>query len=525
VSEIRGEETLEHEPETEGREPEPDGRGIPKQLGIGALARDTTIYGGTRVLLKSLTFFLVPLYAHYLTRDQFGVLALVLATVALVDVIISANLDGVLSRFYFDRDDEHWRRQVITLYLFISATYPAVVIGVLVLLAGQLDNWILAGAGSAVLFAIALSDLYLTNIVDLSLILARLRRKPYTFAFYSLTRGVVQIALAIVFVAVLSLGVKGILLASLIAVCVVFVVSAREYVHDLTRNVTPSVGREMVSFAWPGVIGGVSFYAINFADRFFVRHYHGLADTGVYDVAYRYAQIVLLAVIAFRMGWPQWHYSWLHTDRHPTMVARGANYYFLAVGFLAVGVAAWILPLLHLLFRPEWWDASKAVAPLGLAAIATGAYSVFAIGFMITKRMRILPGIILAGGLLALGLNLLLIPPYSFVGAAWATAVSFAALALAVAAVGGRIYPVPWHWWRIGGAYGLALILGLASLAVDAWMPMAASLPVRLLIVLAYPVALWLAGFFPPGDIAAIRTRLRRGSAPPSPPAPAHPGA
>ena len=87
MSEIRGEETLEHEPETEGREPDRDGRGAPKQLGIAALAHDTAIYGGTRVLLKSLTFFLVPLYAHYLTRDQMGVLALVLATVGLYGVI------------------------------------------------------------------------------------------------------------------------------------------------------------------------------------------------------------------------------------------------------------------------------------------------------------------------------------------------------------------------------------------------------------------------------------------------------
>ncbi len=510
MSEVRGEETLEHEPETEGREPDADGRGAPKQLGIGALARDTTIYGGTRVLLKSLTFFLIPLYAHYLTRDEVGVLSLVLATVALVDVIISANLDGVLSRFYFDRDDDHWRRQVITLYLVISAIYPAVVIGVMVALAGQLDNWILAGAGSAVLFAIALTDLYLTNIVDLSLILARLRRKPFTFAAYSLTRGVVQVVLVVVFLAVLELGVKGILLASLIAVCVVFVVSMREYVHDLTRNVTPKVGREMVSFAWPGVIGGISFYAINFADRFFVRHYHGLADAGVYDVAYRYAQIVLLAVVAFRMGWPQWHYSWLHTDRHPQMVARGANYYFVAVGFLAVGVAAWILPLLHLLFRPEWWEASKAVAPLGLAAIATGAYSLFAVGFMVEKRMRTIPVLVFGGGLLAIGLNFLLIPPYSFVGAAWATAIAFAALALAVAYVSGRIYPVPWDWLRIGFIYAMALGLGLASLAVDAWMPMAASLPVRLAIVAAYPAAVIVFRVIPRSDLRAARRRLAR---------------
>jgi O-antigen/teichoic acid export membrane protein len=506
VSEVRGEEWQE--------EPEEKDEAPPSRLGIGALAHDTAIYGGTRVLLKSLTFFLVPLYAYYLTPESMGVLALVLATVALVDVIISANLDGVLSRFYFDRDDTGWRRQVITLYLIISATYPAIVIGVVMLFSVQLSDWILGGAGSATLFVIALADLYLTNIVDLSLVLARLRRKPFTFAAYSLTRGLTQVTLVVVFLVFLSLGVKGILLASLLAACVAFLVTLREYVHDLTTHVTRSVGREMLSFAWPGVIGGVAFYAINFADRFFVRHYHGLADAGVYDVAYRYAQIVLLAVIAFRMGWPQWHYSWLHTDRHPQMVSRGVNYYFVVVGFLVVGVSAWILPLLHLLFSPVWWEASEAVMPLGLAAIGTGAYSLFAVGFMVTKRMRMLPPLVVGGGLLALGLNFLLIPPYSFVGAAWATAIAFGALALAVAFVGVRVYPVPWDWLRIGGAYGLAFGLGLASLAVDAWMPLAASLPVRVAIVAAYVGAVVAFRIIPRADLRKARRRLAHARSP-----------
>jgi O-antigen/teichoic acid export membrane protein len=303
VTEVRAEETLEEE-EARVEEPHP-------RLGVAALARDTAIYGGTRVLLKSLTFLLVPLYAQFLSPRDFGVLEIVLATVGLVDVVISANLDGVLSRFYFDRDEAAWRRQVITVYLLISALYPAVVVGTLVAFSGELSDLLLGGAGSAVLFVIALCDLYLTNVVDLPLLLARLRRKPFTFAAYSLTRGVVQVTLAVLLVAVLELGVEGILLASLLSVCVAFVVTLREYVGDIARSFSGRLAGEMVSFAWPGIIGGLSFYAINLVDRFLVEHFHGLADTGLLGVAFRYSQIVLVAVLAFRMGWPQWHYSWL----------------------------------------------------------------------------------------------------------------------------------------------------------------------------------------------------------------------
>ena len=482
----------------------------PTRLGIGALAHDAAIYGASRVLLKSLAFILVPLYAHFLTPAEFGVLELVLATVLLVDVLIAANMDGVFTRFYFDRDDPAWRRQIISLYLAIESLYPALVVGGVIALSGTISDRVFGAPEYAAFLVIAVVDVYLTNIVDLPMILCRVRRKAVTFAAYSLARGLTQVVFAVLLVAVWKLGVKGILIASLISVCAASVFTAREYLRDLTRHVDWRVGKEMIAFAWPGILGGLSFYSINLLDRFFVKHFHGFADNGLYGTAFRYSQVVLVGVLAFRMGWPGWHYSWLHSGRHPEMVARGANYFFFGAGFLAVLVSAWILPVFHVLMPEEYWPATYAVAPLALAAAATGAYTLFAVGLNVTKRMRLLPPLGIAAALVAIGLFFLLIPPYSYVGAAWATTGAYFALALFVWAVARRIYPVPWEWRRIGPAVVLAVGLCLLSLAVDAWMPLAASLPVRLAITLAFPLILLAAGYFPRSDLDAARARLRR---------------
>jgi O-antigen/teichoic acid export membrane protein len=277
-------------------------------------------------------------------------------------------------------------------------------------------------------------------------------------------------------------------------------------VHDLIRRVDWNVGREMISFGWPTIVSAFAFYALNLADRFFIKHYHGAAETGLYGVAFRYSQIVLVGVFAFRMGWPQWHYSWLNTERHPHMVARGARWFFGVLGFLVVLVAAWILPIFHLLMPVRYWEATRAVAPLCLAAMATGAYAVAVVGLNVTKRMRLVPPTAIAAAVLAVGLYFLLIPPYGFIGAAWATAGGLWSMALFVGIVSQRIYPVPWEWRPLGLAMGLTLALALASLAIDAWMPFSASLPVRLAISLAYPAALLAGGFL----TAQERTRLRR---------------
>jgi len=497
VSEVRAEERLRDEDE-----------GVPRRLGLGALAQDAAIYGGARVLLKSLAFLLVPLYARYLTPAEFGVLELVLAFTAFVDVFI--NLSGVLARFYFDKDESRWRKQVVTLFFLIETIYPAVLIGGLLLFADRLADPIAGEAVYASLIVIALIDLYLTNVVDISMSLTRLRRKPWTFVFYALTRGLTYVTLAILLVAVWELGVKGILIASLTAACLVFVVSAKEYVRDLVRGVDWRVGREMLSFGWPTIVSALAFYALNLLDRFFIKHYHGLEDNGLYGVAFRYSQIVLVGVFAFRMGWPQWHYSWLHTDRHPEMVARGANWSLAAIGFLAVLVSAWILPLFHLIMPERYWDATVAVAPLSLAAMATGAYAVTAVGLNVMKRMRLIPVTAVLGGAFAVGLYFLLIPPFSYVGAAWATVAALWLMAGMIGVVSHRIYPVPWDYWRIGLALGATLALALAALAVDAWVPFSASLPLRVGITAAYPAALLLGGFLTAAERSRLRGLLRR---------------
>jgi O-antigen/teichoic acid export membrane protein len=501
VSEVRGEERLE--------EPE-DGDEAPQlRLGIGALAQDTAIYGGTRVLVKSLAFILIPLYAHFLTPAEFGVLDLVLAFSALIDVFI--NLPGTLARFYFDKDEPRWRREVITIYFGIEAVYPALLIGALLVFSGPIAGGTVGAATYASLLAISLCDLYLTNIIDLPMSLARLRRKPFRFATYAMTRALTQVFFSVLLVAVWHFGVKGILVASLISACVTFVFTVREYARDLTRSISLGIAKQMISFSWPTILTGFAFYLLNFVDRFFIKHYHGLDANGLYGTAYRYSQIVFVCVVAFRLGWPQWHYSWLNSGRHPQMVARGASYYLVVVGFVAAGVSLWILPLFHLLMPRDYWDATFAVPPLALAAVATGGYTVTVVAFQVTKRMRLLLPVTAAGAALAIGLYFLLIPPFSYQGAAWGTAIAMTALTLLAAVVGHYVYPVPWEIRRLVTGLALTLAITCSALYLDGEVSYRASLPFRFLLLLAYPLLLLALGYFTPDERRRMRELLRRG--------------
>ena len=89
----------------------------------------------------------------------------------------------------------------------------------------------------------------------------------------------------------------------------------------------------------------VSFFFLKLSDRFFLLHYQGKAEVGLYTVANSLSQPLYIVGMAFRMAWPQWHYAKLNEpEKHKRMVARSSTYFMALNALLLVLVGAY-LPL------------------------------------------------------------------------------------------------------------------------------------------------------------------------------------
>jgi O-antigen/teichoic acid export membrane protein len=93
-----------------------------------------------------------------------------------------------------------------------------------------------------------------------------------------------------------------------------------------------------------------------------------------------------------------------------------------------------------------------------------------------------------------------LVPKWGMVGAAIATLASYLVLFLGMTLYAQRVYPVHYQWRRVITCVGAAAGLTVAARAGD--LPLAPSV----LLVLVYPLALGLLGFYLPSE----RRRLRR---------------
>jgi O-antigen/teichoic acid export membrane protein len=484
--------------------------------GFATLFKDSIIYGSGRALQKFLSMLLLPLYTSYLTPKDYGVLGLVLAFSTLIDVIITLGWDVTFSRFYFDDDTELHRRKVITQTFYVDTVYPFVLLGVLAYFMPQISRAIMGGGGYTLYFDLALINLAIVNINDIPFQLFRLDHKPWRFTTFTVGRIFVQVPITIVLVAVVHWGVKGVLVGTLVTSIVLAVAALPFWVTRLKISWEPALFWSMLSFAVANFFANVAFYALNFSDRYLLRWRGNLREVGLYVAAGMMAQPVYFAGYAFRMAWPQWHYSFLKDPQvHKQRVARGYTYFSL-MSFSLVAFLGVFLPLMIrvLLRRPDYWGVLGASLLLLFATTAFNSYHLFLVGVNVTKKNRFLPLLVLVAATFSITTNIFLIPRYGFMAAALTNLLSFTLLAAMMRTLSQHYYAIPHEWTRVlrllgaalltlGAAYGLGAATGFdIHMEFDALLWRQALMALMLGV---FPLVLWTTRFFNADEKVALR--------------------
>jgi O-antigen/teichoic acid export membrane protein len=502
--------------------------------GYRLLLKDSVIYGTGRALQKLLMALLLPLYTAFLTPADYGILGMVVTVTTFLDVFVTLGFDVAFSRFYFDDTSPEGRRKVITNVFYVSTVYPAILIGTCGVLMPRLAPLLLGeeyAAGDWRYFAVALATLFFTNLNDLPFALFRLEHKPWRFTAYVFARIAVQIPLSIVFVAVFNWGAMGVLVANLVTASSLQFSLLPTYAGKLNRLPDPKVLRPMLAFAVPALFTGISFYWLKLSDRFFLLHYQGKAEVGLYTVANALAQPLYIVLMAFRMAWPQWHYSRLgDRERHKQLVARSSTYFLALNGFVLVLLGLGLPLITHVLLNERFWSVAPVTFLLAVSISIYGVYFIFWVGANVAKKNTMIPVFFAISSAANIGLNFLFVPTYGMWAAAWATVAGYGILAGTIYFYSRRYYPIPYEWPRLLKLLA-ATVLSLATVgAVMQVTGLSTSMPLPGLVwrtattlpaLLVFPLVLFATGFFTPGERARLFgpfRRLRKGGGPPAGP-------
>lgn len=477
-----------------------------------SLARETLVYGLSTVLGRLLNFLLTPLFTHLLSPSDNGVVATTYAYVAFLTVVFGLGLDTAYLRLG-RREGKSDPRAFSTAFWTVAGAAALFALA-LTLLADSL-----APALEAPASVVRCAAWILALDAAASLPYAELRgsQRASTYASVKLAGLALNLLLCWQFVARMDLGVQGVFLANLMASSLSLALLIPVLLRRVDGGVDAALLRPLLAFALPLVPAGLASMVVQVADRPILGVYYDQATVGVYSANYKLGVLMMLVVTMFDQAWKPFFLQRAGRPDLDALMARvltyfaaGAAWVFLAVALLAGPFVTAPLfagkPLIH----PLFWGGLPVVPVVTFGYLLAGLYYVMLAPLMVAGRTGAVAVATAVGAGVNLGALLLLVPSGGMMGAAWATAAAYAAMAASVWAQGRRARPVPYEWGRVGV---VALWTG-ALFALGSRLPAAG----RLLLVAGYPAGLALGRFLAPDELAEVRALLSARGARSTPP-------
>ena len=421
---------------------------VPKEGGIIAYCMGRgTLYLTAATVLFALSGYVVHFgLGRYLGPEEYGTFGVILSLMGTVSLLLTSGVPDGVSKYI--AEDEARLSLILRSSRWIQAVFSVVVFGLYFGLAGPIAK--------------LLHDPDLTPYIRVSALVIPAYAYFYIhygclnglrlFGKQAKTLGAVAVArVGIVFVLILlGFGVKGAIVGYVLA-AVAGLLLAVWYLGRIDRkSAVPFEWRSLVRFSFPATLFAVMFFMLTNVDLLAVK---GLVpegvDTGYYAAAATIARLpcfVFAGVGLVLLPSVSNSVSRADTGLTATYIGQSMRYLLMLLVPAVVLVSATSTDLVSLIYSGDYANAGE---PLALLAFGLGLLTVF----------RLLATIMMGAGkpLVALGLalptvgldvalNVLLVPEYGLIGAAWATTIS---------AIAGTL---------VGGAYVLARFNALVSL-------------------------------------------------------------
>lgn len=441
------------------------------------------------MLARFINYLLVPLHTKVFSTAQYGVVSLVYASIAFLNVVFTFGMESAYLRYAKDRDKA--RDVFKTIQLTLLATSTVLVI-LLWLFAPSFMPLLDLPPETQGLFLMMIGILWFDTLSLVPFAELRLERKTLLYAGARTVHVIINIALNGWLILGLHLGIEAVFIANLVASGFITLFLGM-YTAGMWRGTLDiALLKKALAFGLPFVPAGVGFTANEMIDRFFLANYldpgtaaalYGagtspLEVTGIYSACYKLAAFMLLLIQMFRMAWQPFFLQHGDDEEAPRLFADTFIYFNIAAGAVYLAVALFVEKIVQIrvpfidayLIAPEFWE-GLAIVPVILAAYwFHGWYMNFSAGIFIKEKTAILPKIMLIGAVVTVIANAALIPFFGMMGSAWATLITYGVMALLLFKKSTDHFKVPYSIMRAGAMFLIAGFCIIIQPWVDNWV-------------------------------------------------------
>ena len=384
------------------------------------LISNTLILGAGTFASKLIVLLMMPFYTAWLSPEQFGAADLVSQTANMIIPIACIGICEGLFRFSLDCEDKKRVFSTALMALFVGTVATFIALPLLNFF-DTFDGYILL-IGAYVAAA---------NFHSVTAHYVRAKGNTVLFAAQGIFNTVLTVVLNILFLLVFDIGAYGYVLSVVIGdvlSTLLIVLAARLWKDFSVKSFSRQTLGELLRFSIPYIPTTMLWLITSVSDRYIVKAFCGIDETGLYAASYKIPTLLTLVATVFIEAW---QFSAVK-DADENERARFFSDVFrsyMGVIFLAASVLiAGSKTFTELLLDASYYSSWEYIPLLVVATVFSTLVSFVGSVYFVEKKSLLSMFTALAGAVINIILNFILIPDHGAMGAAVATLISYLAV-------------------------------------------------------------------------------------------------
>ena len=449
---------------------------------IKKLASQTFWYGFSNIFGRFLNYLLTPLLTTIFASQKYGDISILFASAAFLNVIYTYGMETSYFRFSNLQPEKEVYNTGLSTLVITTVLFTAILFIPVQALANYMEIGSHPEYVQWVLLIVALDTLAVMPF-------SRLRHegRPRKFAAIKVLNILINIGLVVFFLVYCkgqhekgaenffaliydpSIDIGYVFIAQLVASGVTLLLLWKEFT-SFSFVWNGKLIREMLIYTAPLVIVGFGGMINETIDRFMITSmYPGTSEearsaNGIYSANAKLAIIITLFITAFRMGAEPFFFKQAKEENAQKTYARVMKFFVIACCLCFLSVMLFLDVWKYFMGvkkHPEYLEGLKIVPLLMLDKIFLGIYYNLSIWYKLTNKNLMAAYLTVAGAVLTIGINWLLIPRIGYIGCAIASFVCYGFMMTMSYVLGQKYYPVPYAWKKLLAYIVICFILFL----------------------------------------------------------------
>jgi len=223
--------------------------------------------------------------------------------------------------------------------------------------------------------------------------------------------------------------------------------------------------------------------------------YLALSHVGVYSFGNQIASLinVLLVEPVTKALWPMIFQRESDYEGQKIFINKLSLYFYMSAMLAFLGLVVFAKDILMQIAKnPEFWESATLIPIMGFSYVLVGMGRFFDWGLVMAKGGYQISINTIIGATINIGLNILMIPQFGIMGAAYATLISIISLNIMRLYYSNKLYGIKFDILRMFYVTVVSGVIYFLAINVRFDESIAIALAIKGLLILLFPVAIWL---------------------------------